>query len=179
METIDSKAWSGVQSLLDSYIKTSADDYVVLLYTSDSAESAAWVSAALDLRGIHYKRVWMAPIWDKGFVARLTPALPNPAKLSGRLVVLSFERDTMSHTQPLVNAIAEYKNKLVFRTISACPSPLPRANSSRPVRRTLYRIERVATSVAMVSAEVKRTSQGVKLNDTHPKNTTMGGMAAK
>jgi hypothetical protein len=122
MEIIDSKAWVGVQSLLDNYIKISADDYIVLLYTSDSAESAAWMSAALDLRGIPYKRVWMAPIWDKGFDARLMPALPDPAQLSGRLVVLSFERDTMSHTQPLANAIAEYKNKLAFRAISACPS---------------------------------------------------------
>src|SRR3954467_2894212 len=113
METIDSKAWSGVQSLLDSYIKTSADDHVVLLYTSDSAESAAWVSAALDLRGILYKRVWMAPLWDKGFVARLTSALPDPAELGGRLVVLSFERDTMSHTLPLIDAIAKYNKKIV------------------------------------------------------------------
>jgi hypothetical protein len=122
METIDSKAWGGVQSLLDNYIKISADDYVVLLYTSDSAEAAAWVSAALDLREILCKRVWMAPLWDKGFIARLTPALPDPAELSGRLVVLSFERDTMSHTLPLVDAIAKYKKKIIFRTISACPS---------------------------------------------------------
>jgi hypothetical protein len=122
METIDSKAWDGVHALLDNYVKISAADHVILLYTSDSAESAAWVSAALDLRGIHYKRVWMAPIWDKGFVARLTQSLPDPAQFSGRLVILSFERDTMSHTQSLVNTIAEYKNKLIFRTISACPS---------------------------------------------------------
>ncbi len=122
METIDSKVWDGVQSLLDNYVKISADDYVVLLYTSDSAESAVWVSAALDLRGILCKRVWMAPLWDDGFPARLAPALPDPAELSGRLVVLSFERDTMSHTRPLAKALAKYKNSKVFRAISACPS---------------------------------------------------------
>lgn len=122
METIDPKAWDGVQSLLDNYIKIDPDDYVVLLYTSDSTESSAWVSAALDLREITYKRVWMAPLWDKGFPERLAPALPDPCRFDGRLVVLSFERDTMSHTQAVANAVAKYKNTKVFRAISACPS---------------------------------------------------------
>lgn|GEM_PF-1994262 len=122
MEMIDSKVWTGVQSLLDNYLKISADDYVVLLYTTDSSDSAVWVSAALELRGILCKTVWMAPLWDKGFSARLEPALPDPAELRGRLVVLSFERDTMSHTQPLAEAIAKYKKLQVFRAISACPT---------------------------------------------------------
>lgn len=122
MEMIDSKVWTGVQSLLDNYLKISADDYVVLLYTTDSSDSAVWVSTALELRGILCKTVWMAPLWDKGFPARLEPALPDPAQLRGRLVVLSFERDTMSHTQPLAEAIAKYKKSQVFRAISACPS---------------------------------------------------------
>ncbi|MFL6236576.1 MAG: hypothetical protein ACJ76N_25830 [Thermoanaerobaculia bacterium] len=121
MATLDSKAWSGVHSLLDNYVKISADDYVVLLYTSDSSESAAWVSAALEIREIPCERVWMAPLFDEGFPARLAPALPDPAGLRGRLVVLSFERDTMSHTRPLVRALAPYKNLRIFRAISACP----------------------------------------------------------
>src|SRR5690348_15885658 len=109
METLDSKTWDGVQSLLDNYVRIKADDYVVLLYTSDSSEAAAWVSAALDLRGILCKRVWMAPLVDKGFLARLAPALPDPAELSGRLVVLGLERDTMSHGRPLAGALKQYK----------------------------------------------------------------------
>jgi Thermophilic metalloprotease (M29) len=120
METMDSKAWSGVQSLLDNYLKVRSDDYVLLLYTSDSSEAAAWVSAALELRGILCKRVWMAPLWDKGFPERLAPALPDPAELSGRLVVLSLERDTMSHSAPLLEAVAKYKDRRVFRAISVC-----------------------------------------------------------
>lgn len=122
METIDSKTWDGVQTLIDHYAKISADDHVVLLYTSDSSESVAWVSAALDLRGIPCQRVWMAPLWDAGFPARLAPALPDPAEFTGRLVVLSFERDTMSHTRAVVSAVAKYKKSQVFRAISACPS---------------------------------------------------------
>src|SRR5215213_5031124 len=102
METVDSRIWGGVQSLVDNYVKFSADDHVVLLYTSDSSEPAAWVSAALELRGIPCKRVWMSPLVDQGFLARLAPALPDPEGLNGRrLVVLSLERDTMSHARPL------------------------------------------------------------------------------
>jgi len=122
METIDTQTWDGVQSLLDNYAKARAEDFVVVLYTSDSAESAAWVSASLELRGIPFSRVWMAPLWDEGFIARLTSALPDPAELKGRLVVLGFERDTMSHTRPLAAAIAKYKQSQVLRAISACPS---------------------------------------------------------
>ena len=124
MEKLDSKIWEGVQSLLDNYVKISADDQVVLLYTSDSSEPAAWVSAALALRGIPCNRVWMSPLVDEGFLERLEPALPDPAGLSSRLVVLSLERDTLSHARPLAGALARYKGKnlRVVRAISVCPT---------------------------------------------------------
>ena len=89
---IDMGIWAGVQSLLEGYVKIQADDFVVLLYTSDSYESAAWTSAALELRGIPTRRVWMAPLHDDGFQERLSSALPPPSEGDGRLVVLSFER---------------------------------------------------------------------------------------
>src|SRR5688572_28505568 len=103
---IDSRTWEGVQSLLDNYAKVRADDIVVVLYTSDSYESAAWVSAALELRDIPVRRVWMAPLRDDGFLDRLTSALPSPAELRGRVVVLGFERDTMSHTRTLADTLS-------------------------------------------------------------------------
>lgn len=121
-ETIDSQTWNGVQSLLDNYAKIRPDDRVVILYTSDSAESAAWVSAALEIRKIPVQRVWMAPLKDPGFLDRLTPALPPVDEVKGRLVVLGFERDTMSHTTALAGALSKYKKSQVFRAISACPS---------------------------------------------------------
>lgn len=118
---IDPKTWDGVQSLLDNYVKVRTDDSVVVLYTSDSYESAAWVSAALELRDISVRRVWMAPLRDDGFPQRLTSALPSVPELTGRLVVLSFERDTMSHTRPLAAAISKYQPRCaVFRAISSC-----------------------------------------------------------
>jgi leucyl aminopeptidase (aminopeptidase T) len=120
----DSRTWEGVQSLLDNYAKVRADDIVVVLYTSDSYESAAWVSAALELREIPVRRVWMAPLRDDGFLDRLTSALPSPAELRGRVVVLGFERDTMSHTRTLADALSRYhkRQRAVFRAISASPS---------------------------------------------------------
>jgi hypothetical protein len=121
---MDSKIWEGVQSLLDNYAKVRDDDTVFVLYTSDSYESAAWVSAALELRQIPVSRVWMAPLHDEGFLERLTSALPSPEGLAGRLVVLSFERDTMSHMRDLATALAQYDERrcAVFRAISASPN---------------------------------------------------------
>ena len=119
---IDTKVWVGVQSFLDNYIRPCQDDQVVILYTSDSYESAAWVSAALELREIAVKRVWMAPLRDEKFQERLVEALPSLSGLT-RLVILSFERDTMSHTRTLATAISGYGSQCsVFRTISASSS---------------------------------------------------------
>lgn len=121
---IDNKTWEGVQSFLDNYAQVRANDIVVVLYTSDSYESAAWVSAALELRKIPVRRVWMAPLRDDEFLERLTSALPPPAELASRLVVMSFERDTMSHTRTIATALSTYEKPqcVVFRSISASSS---------------------------------------------------------
>jgi len=121
---MDRKTWDGVDSLLDRYVHVDPDDVVVLLYTSDSYQSAAWVSAALELRHIPAARVWMAPLTDDGFLDRLTSVLPTPAEIKGRLVLLSFERDTMSHTATIASALSRYDRdrRVAFRAISACSS---------------------------------------------------------
>lgn len=118
---VEQLVWEGVESLLDQYVKVRSNDVVVILYTSDSHESAAWVSAALQIRGIQLKRVWMAPLRDTGLADRLLAALPPPADLTGRLVVMSFERDTMSHDQVISAALASYDSGMycVFRAIGA------------------------------------------------------------
>jgi hypothetical protein len=121
---IEENVWEGVQSLLDNYAHVQAGDRVVLLYTSDSYESAAWVSAALELRSIACQRVWMAPLQDDGFPQRLEAALPRLDELPGRLVVLTFERDTMSHSAALARALCAYDRTryTVLRSISASPN---------------------------------------------------------
>jgi len=114
------RVWSGVESLLDEYAKVRQGDLAIILYTSDSYEPAAWVSVGLNLRGVDARRVWMAPLVDPGFVGRLERELP-PVPLSQRLVVLSFERDTMSHTNELAAALGRYprEQRVIVRMISA------------------------------------------------------------
>jgi leucyl aminopeptidase (aminopeptidase T) len=76
------------------------------------------------MRGIPLTRVWMAPLQDDGVADRLAEALLSPSEITGRLVVLTFERDTMSHTRALAAALAPYRadQRVTFRTISACAS---------------------------------------------------------
>jgi hypothetical protein len=120
---IDDKVWEGVNSLLDNYAEIQPEDVVVVGYTSDSHECAAWVSTALKTRGISAKRVWMAPLHDTGFADRFASVLPPALPQSGRLVILTFERDSMSHTSKVSAALSRFdKNRCaVLRAISAGP----------------------------------------------------------
>lgn len=101
--------WHGVQRLLDSYAKVDDSDFVIILFTSDALESAAWVSAALEARGIAYTRVWMIPLEDPDLAERLRTSMPAPDEVAGRIVLMSFERDTMSHTTTLLNLMRLYE----------------------------------------------------------------------
>jgi hypothetical protein len=118
---IDAPIWEGVQSLLDNYINVRSDDSVILAYTSDSSESAALVSVALEMRGIAVRQLPMAPLRDPNFHNRLKAALPLPGELANRLVLLTFERDTMSHDGTIREVLAAYDPEAcaVFRAISA------------------------------------------------------------
>lgn len=118
------KVWSGVASLLDNYIGgIRPDDTAIIAYASDSREPAAWVSIALEEHKIPVKKVWMAPLRDDGFAARFAAALPASDELPGRLVVLTFERETMSHNNQLRGMLSNYDpaRYLVVRVISAGP----------------------------------------------------------
>ena len=121
---MDESVWSGVNSLLDNYVEARDDDIVIVVYTSDSREPAAWVSVAFESRGITVNQVWMAPLDDDGFHHRLRTVLPSPNELLSRLVILTFERDTMSHETSIRDLLSKYDaNRCrVFRAISVCPS---------------------------------------------------------
>jgi hypothetical protein len=114
------RIWSGVESLLDAYAQVRPGDVAVLLYTSDSHEPAAWISAGLEVRGIEVRRLWMAPLVDPGFAARLATTL-GAGPIPGRLVLFSVERDTLSHTNELHAALARFpaERRRVLRMISA------------------------------------------------------------
>jgi hypothetical protein len=170
METIDAKVWQGVQSLLDNYMKVRADDHVVVLYTSDSSEPAAWVSAALDIRGINAKRVWMAPLKDPGFPERLALALPDPDEFEHRLIVLGLERHSMSHGKVVMSALSKYKNSQVLRAISACPSLFSTALTVTPeelTARNVAVLDRLMTAKRLRIATASGSDVEITLDSKH------------
>jgi leucyl aminopeptidase (aminopeptidase T) len=122
---IDEKIWQGVDNLIDSYANIKTEDKVIIAYTKDSRESAAWVSHALDLRGVDVDLVWMKPLKDTGFFDRFTSVVPSKEELTEyrKLCIMTFEADTLSHTKEIRKALCHYDNNqyLVIRLISAHP----------------------------------------------------------
>ena len=118
---MDAKIWEGVRFLLDEYAAVTVEDKVLVLYSSDSAEPAAWVSAALELRSIDVRRVWMNPLQDEGFSERLEASMPSPEEFAGKIVVLTFERDTLSHNEVIQRHLKPFgkERRTIFRAINA------------------------------------------------------------
>lgn len=145
---IDEKIWQGVNYLLDDYAQVKADDKVIIAYTSPSRESAAWVAHALELRNIEASVVWMNPLKDPGFFDRLVKVLPEKEHLIGKLHVMTFELETLSHSNAIQKALSVYDpNKcLVVRVLSACPelfSSTLHANPNQLLARNATILERL------------------------------------
>lgn len=119
---LEPEVWRGVGTFLDAYVGVAADDDVVLLYAPDSAEAAVWVSVGLEDRGVKPRRLPFAPLADETFADRLAAVLPPPDQVARRLVLLTFERDTMSHAKAIEAALAAHDpaRRAVFRAISSC-----------------------------------------------------------
>ncbi|MFF3195132.1 M29 family metallopeptidase [Streptomyces misionensis] len=111
----------GVDALLDRYAGLTERDHCVVVFAPDSREAAAWLVAGLKQRGIAAKAVGMRPLVDYGFAARLESAVPDPASFTGRLVVFTLERDTMSHFSPLQHLMQRFGSDrcMIVRIISA------------------------------------------------------------
>lgn len=131
---MDIKTWQGVQNLLDRYAGVTADDFMLLLYTSDSAEPVAWVSAALEQRGVAFARVWMNALQDQGFAARLAQSMPTPEQVAGQMIVLSLERDTLSHNEELMAQLAPFDGtrRKVLRAINASAALFSKGMQASP-----------------------------------------------
>lgn len=119
--------------MLDDYISLQHDDIVVICYTPEAREAAAYVSAALIPRGIIARLTWMHALRDPGFEDRLTELLPVTLGLS-RLVVLTFELDTMSHTDLMRRVVKRYPAHrcMVVRAIGAGPDLFAQALKVAP-----------------------------------------------
>lgn len=101
MSSMSPEVIRGVNTLLGEYAIVGSDDFCVIAYTLDSRDPAAWVAVGLKMRGIPTRLVPMSPLVDDEFADRLKSALPDPSDVGGRLIVITLERDTMSHFEPL------------------------------------------------------------------------------
>lgn len=116
------QVWSGVDRLIDGYARVRPADLVLVPYTPDSREPASWVVSTLRARGVATTPLAMRALEDVSFPSRLEAALPAPSELDGRkLVIISLERDTMSHTEVFREALRRYAPEqwLTIRMISA------------------------------------------------------------
>ncbi|MFF3693157.1 hypothetical protein [Streptomyces sp. NPDC002221] len=112
---------AGVDSLLDRYVGVSPDDHCIVAFSPDSREAAAWLVAGLRQRNLRTQVVGMRPLVDYEFAQRLNTAVAEADSHSGRLVVLTLERDTMSHFGPLADVLQRVGGDrcMVVRIISA------------------------------------------------------------
>ncbi|MEV0398196.1 hypothetical protein [Polymorphospora rubra] len=119
--TIDERVFRGVCVLLDDYVGVEENDKFVIAYTPDSREPAAWVAIELRERGYQPAIVAMRPLTDPDFADRFEAALPGLENVPGRLIVITMERDTMSHFNVFESAMYRYGHDRcrVYRIISA------------------------------------------------------------
>ncbi|SFC48604.1 aminopeptidase [Pseudoalteromonas denitrificans] len=117
---LNQKLWDGVNILLDNYAHVEKEDVVVIVYAPDSIEATGWISTALEQRGISAKLVRTKPLTDNEFSAKLESILPKVNSLKGKLVIITLERDTMSNTTELREAMKQYPDDkcIIVRAMS-------------------------------------------------------------
>jgi len=149
---------AGVDSLLDRYVGISPGDHCVVAFSPDSREAAAWLVAGLKQRKLSTHVVGMRPLVDYEFAQRLNSAVAEADPLSGRLVIFTLERDTMSHFSPLADVLQRVGGDrcMVVRIISASreffekalnlgPDELSARNAALLTRLTRARTVRIRT----------------------------------
>lgn len=111
----------GVASLLDNFAAIQPTDEVVIAYAADSRKYAAHIMLELQSRKIQVRAVAMRPLADPQIKAELHAVLPPRTSLAGRLVVITLEKDSMSHFEVFAELFEIYgKNRCkIVRIISA------------------------------------------------------------
>ena len=132
----DESVLQGVKVLLDDYVLADETDTFVIAYTPDSRDPAAWIALALKQRGFQAQIVSMRKLQDETFAERFGAVLPDPAVLPGRLVVITLERDTMSHFNVFESAMKSYggERTMVLRIISASTEFFTKSLNVTPAR---------------------------------------------
>src|SRR5262249_28265291 len=119
---LDQSIWDGIQRLIDDYAEIGAEDDIVIAYTYDARAAAAWLSLALEYRGLAPQMIGMAPLKDPRFKARLHAAVPDRrGKDISRLIIFVFEQETMSHNEIIRARLQDYRYEqyLVVRCINS------------------------------------------------------------
>ncbi|MEU1076025.1 MULTISPECIES: hypothetical protein [unclassified Streptomyces] len=148
----------GVDSLLDRYVGITNHDHCVIAFSPDSREAAAWLMAGLKQRNVRTQIVGMRPLVDYEFAGRLNSAVSEADPDTGRLIIFTLERDTMSHFSPLLDVLQRFgaEQCMVVRIISASrdffekalnlgPDELSARNAALLTRLTKARSVRVRT----------------------------------
>jgi hypothetical protein len=141
----------GVERLLDSYARIQNTDQAVIAYAANSRKYAASIMLALRARGIPVATVAMRPFIDPEFRSELHAVLPAPAELTGKLVVFTLEKDSMSHF-PVFAELSDIYGKhacKIVRVISASDELFEFALNPSPKELAL----RNATLLAKLRAE--------------------------
>ncbi|MDN0194140.1 hypothetical protein [Streptomyces sp. S.PNR 29] len=123
-----------MDALLRQYTNIGENDRCVIAYTPDSRESAALITVGLRQRGVVPALVAMRPLVDYELAGRLNAVLPDPGELTGRLVLFTLEKDTMSHFGPFTEVLRRYGGQkcMVVRVISASPEFFEKALNLSP-----------------------------------------------
>lgn len=111
----------GVSNLVDDYVGVRPGDEVFILCTLDARDPATWIYAEFVARGFEPTVIRMKALQDETLAKRLHETLPDPATLRSRIVLLTVERDTMSHSLLLRTALALYPEQAwtMLRLINA------------------------------------------------------------
>jgi len=120
---LDDEIWGDVGCFLDSYVLAESQDVVVIAYSAESRNAAAWIYVALKQRGVCAATVCMVALRDPEFAQRLKTYLPAPISLPGRLLIITLERDTLSHSNAIREAIHNFEQArcVVLRLLNAGP----------------------------------------------------------
>lgn len=134
-QMVDERVFQGVDALLDDYVVIQDRDTFVVTYTPDSREPAAWVALGIKHRGFNADIVPMRPLKDESFAGRLAEVLPEVSALRGRLIIITLERDTMSHFDVFEPILRRYGGDkvMILRIISASADFFTKALNVSPM----------------------------------------------
>jgi hypothetical protein len=163
--SLEHQILEGVTKLLDDYAAVKADDVCLIAYSPDTRAYAAHIQVALALRGMQAKAFAMRPFIDPEVRGKLHALLTPPHELTGKLIIFTMERDSMSHYDVFAELLTLYpKNQLkIMRIISASDELFTTAFNKTPRELAL----RNATLLSKIKQESRirvTTSQGTDLD---------------